>query len=192
MYYVSNRYYCPKLCRFLNSDSENYLGYDGDFNSYNLFLYCGNNPVGRLDPNGTDWETVAAVGLTVALIGVAILATIPTGGGSLVLASVGVSASTATAAANTAIAVGVTTACGSVVFAASENGGNDYQKARNNKQANEWAERVGERTAEALKEVYVGRNNVSRFNMLKNKKTGQIVLEAIKDGTKVFTDYFLD
>ena len=59
MYYLQTRYYDPAICRFINADSalyDNLLG-------YNLFVYCGNNPVNLVDYNG---KTPAAV-LTLAL-----------------------------------------------------------------------------------------------------------------------------
>ena len=59
MYYLQTRYYDPAICRFINADSalyDNLLG-------YNLFVYCGNNPVNFVDYNG---KTPAAV-LTLAL-----------------------------------------------------------------------------------------------------------------------------
>ena len=47
LYYVSSRYYDPEIGRFLNADNN--------FSNYNLFMYCGNNPVNRIDPNGEHW-----------------------------------------------------------------------------------------------------------------------------------------
>ena len=71
LYYVSSRYYDPETCRFINVDDVDLLGANGDFTSYNLFAYCGNNPVSRQDPNGRFWITagIMAVG---GLIGAAI------------------------------------------------------------------------------------------------------------------------
>ena len=99
LYYVSSRYYDPEICRWINADDASYLGANSDFASVNLFVYCGNNPVNRIDPDGTDWRDVFAVGVTVAIIGLIILA-VPTGGGSLLLAGAGgAAAASATAAA---------------------------------------------------------------------------------------------
>ena len=47
IYYVSSRYYNSEIGRFLNEDNN--------FSNYNLFMYCGNNPVNRIDPNGEHW-----------------------------------------------------------------------------------------------------------------------------------------
>ena len=200
LYYVSSRYYDPQVCRFIIADDFANIGANNDFVSTNLFVYCGNNPVCRSDFDGTDWRDVFAVGVTVAIVGLIILAAVPTGGGSLLLASAGgAAAASATAAAVTeagaAIAwTGSTVAVGALVVSAMQkepNISNDFQKARNNKQANEWARNVGEKDAESLKEGFVGEKNVSKFNMPKNKTTGEIVLEAIKTKVKIPTDLFL-
>ena len=53
LYYLQSRYYSPKLCRFISADDPGYLGADGTPISYNLFAYCGNNPVFCVDPAGT-------------------------------------------------------------------------------------------------------------------------------------------
>ena len=65
----------------------------------------------------------------------------------------------------------------------------NYQKARNNKTANEWARKVGYDDAETLKKDFV--NDGVKFNMLKDKDTGEIVLEAIRSGVKVPTGLYL-
>ena len=44
LYYLQSRYYNPDICRFISADSISYLGADGTPVSYNLFVYCGNNP----------------------------------------------------------------------------------------------------------------------------------------------------
>ena len=56
LYYVSSRYYDPEICRWINADDASYLGANGDFISYNLFSYCGNNPVNCSDPSGHFWK----------------------------------------------------------------------------------------------------------------------------------------
>ena len=52
MYYLATRYYEPNTCRFITMDDTSYLGANGDLVSYNLFAYCGNNPVLYVDPTG--------------------------------------------------------------------------------------------------------------------------------------------
>ena len=52
MYYLQSRYYDAKICRFINADSAFYHSMPG----YNLFAYCGNNPVNRYDSTGKYYE----------------------------------------------------------------------------------------------------------------------------------------
>ncbi len=49
-YYLQSRYYDPIVSRFINADS--YASTGQGFLGYNMFLYCGNNPVNRTDSNG--------------------------------------------------------------------------------------------------------------------------------------------
>jgi len=68
-YYVNSRYYDPGVGRFLNGDTVSYLGVNGDLTSFNLFSYCGNNPVVRVDVGGYLWETVfdvITIGMSIA------------------------------------------------------------------------------------------------------------------------------
>lgn len=48
LYYLQSRYYDPETGRFINADDANYVASNG----YNLFSYCGNNPVLGRDPSG--------------------------------------------------------------------------------------------------------------------------------------------
>ena len=68
MYYLQSRYYDSKICRFISPDDLSYLGVNGELTSYNLYAYCGNNPVTRIDEDGESWSVVigAVVG---AIIG---------------------------------------------------------------------------------------------------------------------------
>ncbi len=83
LYYLETRYYDPKLGRFLNPDTLDYLGDGEDLNNYNLFAYCGNNPVMRADKSGHAWYNVlgwigvgfvamAAIALTCGAAGIAV------------------------------------------------------------------------------------------------------------------------
>ena len=67
-YYLQSRYYDPQTGRFINSDDPGLLGADGDFQSYSLFVYCGNNPVNKADTQGklAGW---LVGGITGALVG---------------------------------------------------------------------------------------------------------------------------
>ena len=68
LYYLQSRYYNPEWGRFINADDVDLLGANDDFNSYNLFAYCGNNPISRKDDKGYLWGAIvgAAIGGAVA------------------------------------------------------------------------------------------------------------------------------
>ena len=55
MYYLQSRYYNPQVGRFISADGQ----LNNDLLGNNLFAYCGNNPVTRLDDNGQGWWIVA-------------------------------------------------------------------------------------------------------------------------------------
>ena len=72
LYYVSSRYYDPEIGRWINADG--YVSTGQDITGYNMFAYCGNNPVNRKDPTGQFWitaliVTAVAVVCTVTLSG---------------------------------------------------------------------------------------------------------------------------
>jgi len=80
LYYLQSRYYNPEIGRFISADSPDYLGADGALTSYNLFAYCGNNPVMGYDPSGHfDWTNFSrgagwlSVGIAAICISVTIL-----------------------------------------------------------------------------------------------------------------------
>ncbi len=82
MYYVNSRYYDSETCRFISADDTDVLTVDqGSLNHYNLYLYCLNNPLNRIDSDGDfslpNWAKVA-VGAAAIAVGVA--ATALTGG----------------------------------------------------------------------------------------------------------------
>ena len=56
LYYLCTRYYDPEICRFINADilistGQGILG-------NNMFAYCANNPVSRVDPSGKSFAIV--------------------------------------------------------------------------------------------------------------------------------------
>ena len=55
LYYLQSRYYDPVTGRFVNADSlvdtSNVLG-------FNMYAYCGNNPVNREDSEGSFWKSI--------------------------------------------------------------------------------------------------------------------------------------
>lgn len=71
LYYLQSRYYDPVLGRFISADAISYLNPE-DVVGFNLYSYCGNNPVMGIDPNGTfDW---ARFGRGLAIVAGAVLA----------------------------------------------------------------------------------------------------------------------
>ena len=50
LYYLNSRYYDPNVGRFLNADG--YINANGDLIGFNMFAYCGNNPVMLTDYYG--------------------------------------------------------------------------------------------------------------------------------------------
>jgi len=52
-YYLNSRYYDPEICRFLNPDA--FVSTGQGLIGYNMFVYCGNNPVMRIDTLGNKW-----------------------------------------------------------------------------------------------------------------------------------------
>lgn len=67
---MQSRYYDPVTCRFVNADS---LVDTSDVLGFNMYVYCGNNPINREDSTGKAWSVleIMAVG---GLIGMAISA----------------------------------------------------------------------------------------------------------------------
>ena len=55
LYYLMSRYYDPQIGRFLNADSLEYLDPE-TIGGINLYVYCLNNPVMGVDPNGNEWN----------------------------------------------------------------------------------------------------------------------------------------
>ena len=68
-----SRYYDANVCRFINVDRQlnttSLLG-------YNLFAYCENNPVVRIDPHGDFAITGTAVGYGLAYLCAAVVSTV--------------------------------------------------------------------------------------------------------------------
>ena len=80
LYYVGSRYYDPEVCRFISPDTTDVLGAEqGNLNQYNLYAYCLNNPVNRLDEEGRlslpNWVKVAIGGIVITGVAVATVAT---------------------------------------------------------------------------------------------------------------------
>ncbi len=54
LYFLQTRYYDPQIGRFINIDDISYLD-PKTINGLNLYSYCGNNPITRIDACGCDW-----------------------------------------------------------------------------------------------------------------------------------------
>ena len=57
MYYLQSRYYDPVIGRFINADG--YISTGQGLTGYNMFAYCGNNPVMNVDYSGDRYTMVA-------------------------------------------------------------------------------------------------------------------------------------
>ena len=57
-YYLQSRYYDPVIGRFINADGQ--ISLDGSFLNTNQFVYCGNNPVNQVDPEGKFWKKIGS------------------------------------------------------------------------------------------------------------------------------------
>ena len=82
LYYLQTRYYDPETGRFISPDDSSYLAPE-TINGLNLYAYCGNNPVMRVDPTGTwdwwnpfswDWRTIGDIIINAAAVAVGVVA----------------------------------------------------------------------------------------------------------------------
>ena len=106
-YYLSSRYYDPKIRRFINADNN--LS-SASICGYNLFAYCGNNPVNRTDATGEAWWHWA---LGAAIVVGCAVATVATCGGFAAAAGAVAAVCAGTAAASTAATVAASAFVGS-------------------------------------------------------------------------------
>ncbi|MBQ7315261.1 MAG: RHS repeat-associated core domain-containing protein [Clostridia bacterium] len=69
MYWLQTRLYNPTLRRFMSPDS--FVSTGQGFVGYNMYAYCGNDPVNRVDYSGEFW--MFALSLIVKIVVVAVL-----------------------------------------------------------------------------------------------------------------------
>ncbi len=100
LYYVSSRYYDPEIGRWINADNQFSTG--SDLTGMNLFAYCGNNPVNRIDLTGEAWWHWA---LGAAVVAACAVATVVTCGGFAAAATAVCMVGSGVAAATTASTV---------------------------------------------------------------------------------------
>ena len=107
-YYVSSRYYDPEICRWISADDVSYIGAGGDVLSYNLFTYCLNDPINRIDENG-NWSLPnwAKLAIGVAAIAVGVIATAVTGGAAVTVLIASLKIAVASAAISAVSGAGV-------------------------------------------------------------------------------------
>ena len=65
LYYLNSRYYDPVTGRFVNAGG--YVSTGQDITGFNMFAYCGNNPVMYKDDSGESFS--AAIGFGILLVG---------------------------------------------------------------------------------------------------------------------------
>ena len=56
LYYLKSRYYDPEVGRFINPDA--FVSSGTSVASYNMMVYCDNNPINRIDPAGMFWREI--------------------------------------------------------------------------------------------------------------------------------------
>lgn len=66
LYYLQSRYYDAEIRRFISADSFDVLRVQKDHYDKNLYTYCDNNPIIRLDINGQVWTVALLIVSTFA------------------------------------------------------------------------------------------------------------------------------
>ena len=83
LYYLQTRFYDPSIGRFLNADDTDYLNASGTTLGCNLYAYCENNCINKVDPEGNiagvDDATILFFGALCVLV-IGLFATVSTPG----------------------------------------------------------------------------------------------------------------
>ena len=65
LYYLRSRYYNPGWIRFVNKDDAGIINNNGSLSDVNLYAYCDNEPIVRVDEDGKLWLITALVSAVV-------------------------------------------------------------------------------------------------------------------------------
>ena len=87
LYFLQTRYYDPQTGRFINIDDISYPEPE-IINGLNLYAYCGNNPISRIDPVGCSWSWSGFwkfLGAVAIVVGVTALIVVTAGGFAVAL-----------------------------------------------------------------------------------------------------------
>ncbi len=109
LYYLESRYYDPETGRFISADNEDVLTKDL-LSTYdkNLYSYCDNNPIIRVDFGGDFWrELFTAIAVTAAVVAAGALV-VATGGLAVAAVAGGGTMLAVTSVTTTALGVAVT------------------------------------------------------------------------------------
>ena len=69
LYYLQTRYYDAKIGRFISPDTESVITATPDaLTDKNLYAYCDNNPVMRVDEDGEFWNLVKVIVMAVVFV----------------------------------------------------------------------------------------------------------------------------
>ena len=74
LFWISSRYYSPEWGRWISPDSIEYLDPES-INGLNLYAYCGNDPINRIDPTGHNWGHWSIAAIVVVALAVVLVVT---------------------------------------------------------------------------------------------------------------------